>query len=165
MNFTAQRFSDQNTPKCDLSGPVLRRDIQRKSPQKVIDSSDFLLFPPVTQERSREGRGVRTEDNFRSEKYSLCGQKELNGNTRHGHGDKYLRVRQSSPSLPGPFLPSLAALRLSSSLSLQPFSHSGGGAVLPEKVRTQISHHFLSSAHTYWCCVQVLPTRSDIWRH
>ena len=36
-----------NTPDQDLSGPVRQRDIQRQSAQKVIDSSDFLLSPPL----------------------------------------------------------------------------------------------------------------------
>lgn len=53
-----------------------------------------------------------------------------------------------SPS-PRPFLPALAALWLSSSLPFQPFSHSGGGAVLPEKVRTEMCRHFLYTADTH----------------
>lgn len=50
-------------------------------------------------------------------------------------------------------------------LCLQPFSHSSGGAVLPEKVRTKISRHFLYTAHTHYCCVQgpsTAPTAEDI---
>lgn len=64
------------------------------------------------------------------------------------------------PPVPGSFLPACAALWLASfplSLPLQPFSHSGGGAVLPEKVRTQISRHFLYTAHTH---ALVLPSRA-----
>lgn len=129
-------------------------------------------LPPVTQERSREGRGVSTEDNFRSEKIFSVRAEKRNKNKKNTECWVNTYVCGNHPPVPEPFLPALAALWLSSSLSLlslplslslQPFSHSGGGAVLPEKVRTQISRHFLYTALTHCWCVQGLLISSDIW--
>lgn len=67
--------SGSKPPNRELSGPFLQPDTQRKNAQKVIDSSDFLLFHPVTQERSGEGRGVSTTGTLGPKKQALWTEK------------------------------------------------------------------------------------------
>lgn len=111
--------SYETAPTHELPAPFQRRDVQRRT-RKVIDSSDFLLFPPVAQERSGEGRGVSTEDNFGAKIFSQRSVRR-NKNTQRGSGRNTF-VCRCRPPVPGPFLAALAALRLASSLSHQPFS-------------------------------------------
>lgn len=112
-------------------------------------------LPPLWHKSgSREGRGVSTEDNFGSEEIFCLRLEKPKQKQRTRRARRIPTSAAVTPQSPGPFLPALAALWLSSSSPLlspsrQPFSHSGGGAVLPEKVRTQISRHFLYTAsHT-----------------
>lgn len=58
-----------------------------------------------------------------AETYRLNG-KQMNKKKKLQERDKYLRLRRPFPSPPGRFSPTLAALDLSSSLCLQPFSQA-----------------------------------------
>lgn len=158
----------QNTPDQDLSGPVRQRDIQRKSAQKVIDSSDFLLFPPCDTRAGPEKGGVLVQrTTLDPRKYSVCGWKSQNKNKEHGGRGGYLRLRQSPPSPPGRFSP---LLPLSGSLllplsSLPLVSRSVTAvAVLCYRKRCGPRSAATSSTppHTHWCCVHGPLVSSDI---
>lgn len=158
----------QNTPDQDLSGPVRQRDIQRQSAQKVIDSSDFLLFPPCDTRAGPEKGGVLVQrTTLDPRKYSVCGWKSQNKNKEHGGRGGYLRLRQSPPSPPGRFSP---LLPLSGSLllplsSLPLVSRSVTAvAVLCYRKRCGPRSAATSSTppHTHWCCVHGPLVSSDI---
>lgn len=161
-------FFLQNTPDQDLSGPVRQRDIQRQSAQKVIDSSDFLLFPPCDTRAGPEKGGVLVQrTTLDPRKYSVCGWKSQNKNKEHGGRGGYLRLRQSPPSPPGRFSP---LLPLSGSLllplsSLPLVSRSVTAvAVLCYRKRCGPRSAATSSTppHTHWCCVHGPLVSSDI---
>lgn len=83
-------------------------DIQtRRSAQNVIDSVDFRLYPSCD---TREGRGVGTEDNFGTGKKTIEGRQKAKITRRN----TYLLCAASTPAVPRPISPDLAALWLSS---------------------------------------------------
>lgn len=112
-------FSDHKTPKYNLSGPFLRRDIQRKTSQKVIDSSDFLLFP-LWHKSGPEKGGVLVQRTTLDPKFILSADRKAQQNhttQRAGQVPASAAIIPQSPGRFSPLLPLSVSLPLSLSLS------------------------------------------------
>ena len=111
------------------SGAFLPRDLQRKSSPKghwFIRLSSPL--PPVTQERSGEGRGVSTRSNFGSDKFSPPRPEKPNRGGEHREAGWLPAFAAISPPSPGRFSPLLPlSPSLFLPLSLRPFSRAVAG--------------------------------------
>lgn len=106
----------------------------------------FASTPPVTQEKG----GVLVQRTTLDSKKILSRHNRRAAKGGNHTAECYLRCAAFAPAVPPADSPrSCRPLALVSllSLPLRPFSHGGGGTVLPEKVRTRISSHFLYSAH------------------
>lgn len=116
MNYKAPFFFHENTP--NASGPSVYRKIQKKTAQKVIDSSDFLLLFPCDTRAVPEKGGVlvqRTTLNT-TKRTTVWTDRNTKGDSTEG--GLSTSVRGGVPPVLRPFLPVLAALSLSSSLPL-----------------------------------------------